>query len=394
MRKPKPGAMASAASVIVVGVDPRGMGLIQECLGAEAILHGESLSYEEASDVARRVRPHVVIAGLDRNLELALALGGELRQSLADTQLIAYSSHAEPTAIRSAMRHGYREFVVLPDDAEILRKAVREAAYSLDVEEEAGRIIAINGTKGGSGVTLLTTNLAAELSPVQRVIALDLDFAMGDVAPFLDLTVQATIQDVMRNAHRLDDRMLGGSVVVHPSKVHVLAQPHEPIAPEEITEGAILALLRGCAKAYQYILADCGCRGDLAALTTMTVADLIILVCTPDVPAVRNAWRRLRFLERNGVEKDRIRLVVNRWMRNAPISLKDIRENLGMEIAATIANDSRTALVAVNDGRLLRDVNRRSPAARDIARMVELATEERRQIDTLDDTSLIGRLLS
>jgi pilus assembly protein CpaE len=284
--------------------------------------------------------------------------------------------------------------VVLPEDGEMLRRAVREAAYANDAQEEAGRLVSICGSKGGSGVTLLTANLAAELASFHRVVALDFDFTMGDMAPYLDLTVQSNLQDLMKSIARLDDRMLGGSVLVHPSKLHVLAQPIEPSQGTEVSELSAVSLLRACARMYQFVLADCGSKGDPIALTTLLVSDLVLLICTPDVPSVRNAWRRVCLMERIGVERERIRLVVNRWTRAAPISLGEIRENLGMEIACTISNDSKTAIQATNDGRLLRDVNPRSRAARDIARMVDLATEERRAIDLDEGGGLLGRLFS
>ena len=373
-RKSRLSSVSGAASVVVVGVGAGDMGQIREILGTEAVLPPDVTPYPDAIVVVHKTRPDVVIVGFDDDFQEAIRLGPLLQQELPGVHLIALAQQPDAERIRSAMRAGFREYIVLPDDNELLRRAVHEAAYASGMDEDRGEVVAVCGTKGGCGVTLLTVNLAAELSPVHRVLCVDLDFSMGDVAAFLDLSPSNSISDVIHNIQRLDERLLGGSVAVHHSKVHVLAQPHEP-EDEEFGGDIILRLLHACAKAYQYVLVDCGGRIDEPTLTTLSVADLVLLVCTPDVPSVRNAWRRLKLLDKVGIERDRIRLVVNRWTRNAPISRKDIETNLGIDVAATIANDSKTTQPAVNEGRLLREVNRRSAAVKDVGRMVGIITE-------------------
>ena len=238
------------------------------------------------------------------------------------------------------------------------------------------------GSKGGCGVTMLTVNLAAELSPVYRVCVADMDFSMGDAAAFLDLQPSSNIYDLLRSLDRLDERVLAGNVAVHPSKVHVLAQPTELMDLEEIRGEDTLAILRSAAEAYQYLLVDCGGRIDESTHMVTTVADVVILVTTPGVVSVKNAWRRLQLMLRLGIEKDQIRLVVNQWDKNAELTRADIENNLGLPVAATIAADIPTCQRAVNLGRLLRDVDKRSPALRDISAAVALITERAERVET------------
>ena len=367
---------AGAASVVVVGVDQQGMGLIRECLGTEAVLPTHATSYMDAPQVVRKTRPNVVVMGFDVQFEAAVELGAVLTRELPGLQMVAISERNDSERIRAAMRAGYREYVVLPEDGDLLRRAVHEAAYGSDGGDDTADVIALVGSKGGCGVSLLTVNLAAELSPVHRVCVLDLDFSMGDAAGFLDLQPQSSIHDLLRSLDRLDERMFAGSVVVHPSKVHVLAQPTELMEFEEVRGDDVLAVLRAAAGAYQYVLADCGGRIDEATLMATTVADLVILVTTPGVVAVKNAWRRLQLMERLGIEKEHVRLVVNQWGRNAELTESDIETNLGIPVAATIEADFATCQKAVNVGRLLRDVDRKSPTVRDIGAAVQLITEQ------------------
>lgn len=369
------GASRGAAQVVVVGVDTRGMGLIRECLGTEAVLPASSVPYAQAVDAVVSQRPNVVITGFDGDFEEAVRLGPLLQAQVQGIRLIAMSQQNEPERIRAAMRAGYREYVVLPADGSQLRQAVRESDLTSVGSEDQGQLISIVGSKGGVGTTMVACNLAAELSPVQRVCVVDLDFSMGDVAAFFDLQPKSSIHDLMASVTRLDSRMLSGSVSVHPSKVHVLAQPMEILTDEAVAGEKVLQVLTVVADTYQFAVADCGCRIDEATLTTTAVSDLILLVCNPDVPSVKNAWRRLQLMERQGTDKGIVRLVVNKWRKGLELSLADIERSLGIPVAATISFDEVTSMAAINSGKIMREVDKRSPAVRDISAMVSLATE-------------------
>ncbi len=357
------------------------MGLIRECLGTEAAIPSTATPYEDALSVVRKSRPPVVIVGFDGSAEDAIRLGPQIANELPGVTLVALSERTDPERIRAAMRSGYREFLVLPEDANLLRKAVREAASSDVDDAHSGQVIAFIGSKGGCGVTFLSINLAAEISQIEQVCVVDLDFSMGDVAAFLDLQPSNSVHDLMRNLNRLDERMLRGSVAVHPSKVHVLAQPTELTGSEEVKGDDVLRVLSVAADAYKYVLVDCGGRIDEATLTASSVADLLFIVCTPDVPSVKNAWRRLQLMDRLGVERDAVRLVVNKWEKTTELSMQDIETNLGVPVAATITYDPINCRKAVNAGRLLRDIDRRSPTAKDISDVVTLITEGAKKVE-------------
>lgn len=380
MRNPR--MSRGAASVVVVGVDQHGMGLIRECLGTEAVLPTHATAYGDAAGVVRKTRPNVVVMGFDESFEEAVRLGPALAGAVGGLHMVAISERTDPERIRAAMRAGYREYVVLPEDGDLLRRAVHESAYAGGEDDNSGEVIAMVGSKGGAGVSFLSVNLAAELVPLHRACVVDLDFSMGDVAAFLDLQPRSSIHDVLRNLDRLDERLLAGSVVVHPSQVHVLPQPTELMEVEEVRGEEVLDVLRATAEAYQYVLVDCGGRIDEATLTATSVADMVVLVTTPSVVAVKNAWRRLQLMDRLGIEPDRIRLVVNKFGRGNELTEQDIEQNLGIKVAATIADDQAGCEKAVNVGQLLRDVDRRSAAYKDIAASVELITDRAATVKT------------
>lgn len=380
-----------AANVVVIGVEADGMGMIRECLGTEAVLPTQSTPYEEAEQVVQKTRPNVIIMGFDQNFAAAVELGTRLQIDLPNTHLVAISEKADPERIRSAMRAGYREYVVLPADAPLLRQAVHEAAFGPDQAEDLGELIAIIGTKGGVGSTMLTVNLAAELSALYSVCVVDMDFSMGDIASFLDLKPNNSILDLFQNLHRVDARMLRGSVAVHPpSGVHILPQPMELMFFEDARSDDVVRVLGTTAEAYQYVLVDCGSHINAATMTTVEAADRILLVCSPDVASVKNAWRRLKLLKQQGIEEDVIRLVLNNWEKNAEVSDTDITQNLKIPVAARIHKDP-TCREAVTFGKLIRDV-KRSQAVEDIAAAASLITEGVEQVEARQTKSPFGWL--
>jgi len=375
MRAPGSSTSTSAASVIVVGVDARTMGQIRETLGAEAVVPATSASFEEALPTIDKVRPDAVIVGFDKDFDEALRVAQQISVQYARTQMVALAQRADPDRIRAAMRAGYREYVVLPEDADLLRQAIHEATFRDGPDEDNGEVIALWGSKGGVGTTFLAVNLGAELSPVQRTCVVDLDFSMGDVAAMLDMQPTQTMLDLLRNVHRLDERMLAGSVAVHASKLHVLAQPTDLEQREEVRGDMVMKVLTAVARSYQYVLVDCGSRLDEATLTAVTVADRVLLIATPDVPAIRNTWRRLQLIERLGIERDRVHLVLNRVDRKTPeIPFSEIETNLNRKVDASVSED-RAVVRSVNHGKLLRDVDRKTPVAKELEAMIGLVTD-------------------
>lgn len=367
-----------SASVVIVGVDKAGMGMLRECLRAEAIVPPSAMEFDEAFDEVRRQKPNVVIVGFTGHHDRAVALGAQLQSDMPSLALVAYAEASNPDHIRQAMRAGFREYVVLPQDSDLLRQAVHDAAYSNETEEDRGEIIAVTGATGGSGVTSLSVNLAAELCPVHRVAVLDMDFSSGDVAAYLDLKPKRSISDLLREIDRLDERVLAGSMTVHPSKIHVLAQADKFDEQEEIKGEDVLRLLRFCANSYQYCLVDCGTQVDEATLTSLSVADMVFLLCTQDVPSVKNAYRRIQLFERLGIETSRVRLILNKLDRKPAKYLPPIAEiesHLKMRVAATVERDDLTLREAINNGRLVRDINRKSPTVADYSNMVTIITE-------------------
>ena len=376
------GSGRTAATVVLVGLENEEMGRVRETLAAEAVLPSNSTGFGDALTSIRRTRPDVVIVSFSQGIEAPLALAQAVQREAVSSTLVALADASDADHILAAMRVGYKEFVVLPKDSQRLRQVVHEAAYAPSDDEERGIVVAFVGAKGGVGTTFLSVQVAAELAAINRVLAIDMDFAMGDMASILDLNPKDSIMSLLPRADRIDERMLTGSVTVHGSKVHVLAQQGDLDPTTEINADDIYGIIGAACKGYQYILIDCGTYLDDAVAMSLNVADIVVVVTEPTVVSVRDCYRRIQLLDQLGVEKERVRLVVNKYSGQSFVSEADIQRNLGISVAGVIAHDSKTVLSATNEGRLLRDVNRKSDVNRDVASLVAVLTD-----DVVSDTS-------
>jgi pilus assembly protein CpaE len=370
------GAHGGATSVALVGMDNDAAGQARELLSAEAAIPPGSIGFADALAALKRQKPDLAIVSFTGNE--ALALAQTLKRDLPELVLVALARKSDAGAILQAMRAGFKEYVVLPDDAARLRQAVREArgGSASEVDSDKGVVIAFAGAKGGVGTSMIAANLAAEFAGIHRVLLMDMNLSTGDVGSVLDVQAKDTVCDLLGRLDRLDERVLGNSVSVHRSKVHALLTPDDPTTVENITADGVLQLVATAATAYQYVFIDCGTYFDEAVGVALNVADQVVLVTTADVIAVRDAFRRVKAWQQLGLDKSRVRLVVNRWSKNAFLQLKDIEQNLGVPVGAVVAEDPKTVDQALNEGKLLRDVNKKSDVVRDIATLVGLLTEE------------------
>ncbi len=365
------GAGGVAVAVMVVGASDETLESVANGLGALAqISPSHAVPYREAEAVAWVERPRIVLMDFDRNIDKGMDLGPVLLDMLPGVLLVAMSSRGDPERIRTAMRAGYREYVVIPDDLDILRRTVQQVTLESEaLEEQRGSVIALCGAKGGVGVTSITVNLAAEIAQRLRVLAIDMVYGMGDLAVLLDLKPSEGMAELLKNLGRLDDRVLEACTTMHASQALVLPQPEDAQTYEPPAVDAILRVLHVAARRFPFVLLDCGTCADEQALTAIVTADEVVLVTTPEVPALRDAWRRLRLFDRLGVERDRIRLVVNRWSRSAPVTRRDIESNLGMPIFASLSDDPKVLYNSVNYGRTFADVNTRAAITKEIKQL-------------------------
>lgn len=305
------------------------------------------------------------VVELDGDLEPTFRLIRALER--ASVRVIAVGPTKDADVILRAMRAGAKEFV-LADDAHGLARSVREHVRGRD-GDGAGAVYSVFAAKGGVGATTIAVNLAGLLQRRGlRTCLVDLDLE-GDVLAYLDLDGGYSLADVIANMRRLDRDLLDATLPRHGSGVHVVSQRPRGEDAEAVAPPLVAGLLQYLRGHYDAVVVD-GLRSvDDVAIPAVQASDLVLLVLTPEVLAVRDACRSASLLRRLG-HASRLRVVLNRWQRHAEITPDLVAETVGLPVAANVANDYLAVTRAVKRGALLVDAAASSPVTRDVDAMV------------------------
>ena len=345
-------------------------------LGDSVKVMGTATNFNEGMRVIQFTNPMVVI------LEINDAATGvdQIKQILTRFPRISVfvtSAQQSPALILSAMRAGAIEYLLEPvefaDLSEALHKVGRLWVATPTEAPKEGKIISVYNPIGGMGTTTVAVNLAAAIAAANEKVALvDLNLFSGDVASFLDVNPTYTLSSVTNNIARLDASFLMSVMTKHSSGVYVLTEPLEVDETLDITSEQIfrvLALLKGV---FSYVVIDTG--GSIAGCNhpTFESSDHVLFNTVLSLPALKNAKRYLTALERKGLRKDKVKLIVNRYLPRADIRIEDAEKVLDHKVFLTIPNEYKDVIASINKGMPVVDLTPRSPFSRAMVNLYEL----------------------
>ncbi|HEV8129767.1 MAG TPA: AAA family ATPase [Acidobacteriota bacterium] len=284
-----------------------------------------------------------------------------LHASIPSSWLIACSDVNDPQLIIDTMRAGAREFLVKPIMAAQLSQALER--YLADTQHAnnvggIGQIYAVTTAKGGAGATSVAINLAACLNEASenRVALIDLNSPGGDAAAYLSIKPQFTVSDALSSASRLDPVLLE-SYMSRAYGLSVLPGPKE-FQPRHMPDLYELAkLLEVAAQTYTHAILDLPSSWDEDYTRILTeMSDGIIVVLTPELPALWRTHRLLQFLKTSG-GTEKLKLVLNRCGTADEITNSDIEKALSHPVYWRLPNNYNSAIEAINSGKPLVSLN-------------------------------------
>ena len=293
----------------------------------------------------------------------ALALTESLRVSRPTLGVVLVRRRIDTTVLSEALRAGVREVVEARDlagvHAAVRRSRILTAALRVGVTDgvgpapaqHRGRVVTVFSAKGGCGKTTLSTNLAAVLADDGRreVCLVDLDLAFGDVAIALQLFPTHTIADAVPLGDTLDFTGLHSLLTQHSPGLSALVAPIDPgsasTIPAELV-GRILNLLRDH---FDYVVIDTPPAFDDQVLAAFDVSDVVALIATLDIPALKNLKLTLETLDLLNYPRERWKVVLNRADSKVGLVASEVEKTLKATIASQIPS-SREVPAAINRG--------------------------------------------
>ena len=292
--------------------------------------------------------------GLPKTWSLARDIATVRRHGRVPVMLLV--SDLDSDVVDTAFAAGDDDVLVLPQTAEQLTFAIRKAKQGGRVgsrhdEESRGRVVTVFSPKGGTGKTVLSTNIASVLAArgERKVLLVDLDLQFGDAAIMLGVDPARTLHDLVTSPGVLDADKLEGYVTKHKCGLDILAAPLRPEEAELVTEAKVTELLDVARDTYDVVIVDTSpfFYGPMLALLEPT--DQMFMLCGLDVPTLKNVKLSLQTLEQLGFPMSRVELVVNRVAPKVGLSAEDVATTLGVPVRHEVPNDPVVA-PAVNRG--------------------------------------------
>lgn len=301
-------------------------------------------------------QPDILLVAVEEPVARPLETVESLVNALPETPIIVYSGINEPEAIRRAMVHGARDYLLRPIQAERLRDAVGSVLAQEERRQQRlsghgavvsgrGTVVTITGAKGGIGKTVISVNLAVALrrETGRSVAIFDADTQFGDVATMLNLTPERTLGDLLPVLDKVDRRGVQECLTRDPSGVEVLASPSSGVGWAGFTTDNMKRLLELLAQNYDFLIIDTTGSFDDLTRTAVEASTLTLVVTTAEVSTIRDTASALQRLEAWKIPPDRFKVVLNHGRLANGISVEDVRHALRQEIFWEVPNDRRVA---------------------------------------------------
>lgn len=369
---------------------------------------GVARNGQEAIELATECRPDVVIMDINMPDMDGIKATEAIRRKVPYTQVVILSVQNDPGYMRRAMLAGARDFLSKPPDIDELLAAVRRAG-TMALEEkrsapapgvveggvmggmpgpaQKGKIIAVYGPKGGTGKTILATNLAIALQVQnQRTILVDGDLQFGDVVVMLNERGKNSVIDLAIRAEELDAEIVEGVVVTHrETKLPILVAPSQPEMALQVNGEQFAKLLQFLSTLYRFVIVDTSSYLSDTTQAILEIADFIILITTQELPTLKNVSLFLTLADKSNISRERIILVLNRYDKRISLDAERIYNSLKHPVEVVIPLDERAVIQSILKGRPFVLEDRASAISKGVLSLADLIQRKITQLEALPE---------
>lgn len=334
---------------------------------------GAATDGEEGIQMAIELQPDIVLMDINMPGVDGITASERISQQVPFTQIIMMSVQGEADYLRRSMLAGAREFLIKPFTSDELVQSIRRVyqlgasrrrampamqapssgtALAEPVLRTSGHVVSVFSAKGGVGCSTIAVNLAIALQQKEaiKVAVVDTSLQFGDVGVLLNLYASRTIADLASNADELDDELIADVFLSHNSGIKALLAPPRPEVADTVTPALLSDVIERLKMMFDVVVIDTGSVLDDIVLNVLDLSDKIIVVTTPEIPAIKDAKLFFEVTEALEYERERIVFILNKADRRINIRAEDIEANIKYPIQAQLPLDERAVTTAVNQG--------------------------------------------
>ncbi|MGX5667570.1 AAA family ATPase [Rhizobium daejeonense] len=293
------------------------------------------------------------------------------------TRVIIIGRQNDITLYRELIRNGISEYIVAPLAMADIMTAI--AAIFVDPEAEPlGRSIAFIGAKGGVGSSTIAHNCAFGISSLfsTETILADLDLPFGTVNIDFDQDPAQGMAEAVFSPERLDEVFLDRLLTTCSQHLSLLAAPSLLDRAYDYDRDAFQPVLELLQRSAPATVLDLPHAWSDWTRTVLGEVDEIIITCAPDLANLRNAKNMLDALKKIRPNDKAPHLILNQvgMPKRPEIAPQDFFEPLEIEPAAIIPFDAALFGNAANSGRMISEIDAKSPTSETFSQIVHLVT--------------------
>jgi pilus assembly protein CpaE len=293
------------------------------------------------------------------------------------TKVIIVGDYNDIALYRELIRNGISEYMVQPVAMPDIMTAM--AAIFVDPEAEPlGRSIAFIGAKGGVGASTIAHNCAFGISNLfsTETILADLDLPYGTANIDFDQDPAQGIAEAVFAPERLDEVFLDRLLTKCSEHLSLLAAPSVLDRAYDFDGQAFQPVLEVLQRSAPVTVLDIPHAWSDWTRSVLAAVDEVVICAVPDLANLRNAKNLLDALRKMRPNDKPPHLVLNQvgMPKRPEISPGDFCEPLEMEPIAIIPFDINLFGNAANSGRMISEVDPKSPTAETFSQISHIVT--------------------
>ncbi|MGZ0218607.1 MAG: AAA family ATPase [Acidimicrobiales bacterium] len=345
-------APAHAVNLVVIEPDGFARSRLITQLGANVS------SFRQIEDLVPYLNgePIVLVLGPSCAIDDSLVGVERVLQAHREIGSILVTEELTTNLLQQALRSGVKDVLAFPADDTQMSEAIDRVAASLattpsspvgddplfEGDGELAQVITLFSTKGGSGKSVIASNLGVILAQRSEkpVVLIDADLQFGDIAVMLKLVPQHTIVDVVSSLDRLDVSLMQSLLVRHESSgLLILPAPLEPAFADQVGAAELIQIVDVLRSFCSYVIIDTPAYFNDVVLGMIEVSDDVLLVAGMDIPSVKNLKIGLQTLRLLNTPVEKLRLILIRANSKVRLDVAEVERTLQVSADILVPSD-------------------------------------------------------